>query len=430
MTTVREPTTRVEIAFSAGASTSTLLHLDDPTRGILDTGTLGTDSSEDPVWTDVTPYFRSGSITRGSRRIESPIITYETGTCAIVLGDPDRRFDPDNLDGPYVSGGETQVTAMRAIRVLAEWAGITYEMYRGFIDNWDLTWIDPGDCEVVVTASDGFKVLAGNSRTAGGPIGGSETTGARINRVLDSANWPAADRIIATGQSTVQATTLDGSALSELQLTADAEIGELYMDGGGRVVFRNRHALLTETRSNTSQASFGDTGAELPYTDLKSAADDGTFYNQMKVTRAGGTEQIAEDTASQALLYTRTFRPSGEPILETDAAALDYAQWLLHISRTPETRFTTMVVDPRLQPDDLYPHVLGRQIGDRITATRRPPGGGDPIVRDVFVRGIEHRWSAQDWSTTWTFQAASKFGSFLTLDNPTLGVLDANALAY
>jgi hypothetical protein len=35
--------------------------------------------------------------------------------------------------------------------------------------------------------------------------------------------------------------------------------------------------------------------------------------------------------------------------------------------------------------------MLGRDFGDRITVKRRPPGGGSAIVRDCFVRGIEHQ---------------------------------------
>jgi hypothetical protein len=429
MTDVQEPTLRTETAF-AGASTSTLLHLDDPTRGLLGTGTLGSGASETPDWTDLTSRFRSMTTNRGSRRIDSPIIGYDPGTLAVVYDNQDRGLDPANLAGPYVSGGVTQLTAMRATRVLATWDGVTYEVWRGFTDNFDVVWMDPGDSETTLTASDGFKVLTGVDRTGGGSAGVGETTGARINRILDSAAWPSADRIVATGDSTVQGTALGGPALAELQLTADSEIGELYMDGGGRVVFRNRQAILTDARSNTSQATFGDSGSELPYKDLKMSADGSTFYNQIKVTRAGGTEQIAQDATSQALLYTKTFRPTAEPILQTDADALAYAQWLLHISVSPEIRFTEITIDAYVDPDDLFPQVLGRQIGDRITIRRRPPGGGTLIERDCFIRGISHNVAAQSWLTTFTLQDAEKYGSFLVLDNTILGRLDYNALAY
>lgn len=430
-----EPTLLAEVAFRTGASTGTLLHLDDPTRGKLNVGTLGEDTAEEPVWAVVAPWFRSGSITRASSRVESPIVSYETGTCSMVLDNADRRFDPSHLGGPYVVGGVSQVTAMRAIRIRAEWAGTVYELFQGSADDWDVQWSDPDYSETTLTGSDAFKILSGIDRPAVPAIGAGETTGARINRILDSAGWPAADRQVATGDSTVQETTLGGDVLAELQLTAASEIGELYIDGGGRLVFRNRNALLNEARSNTSQATFGDDGAELPYTGLKVTSDDTTFYDEVRVTRRSAgegdepVEQMVQDGAAIALFYRRTYRP-GEVILETDAAVLAYAQWLLHVSKDPELRFDEIEIDPRLDPDALYPQVLGRRIGDRITIIRRPPGGGDPIERDVFIRGVAHELAQGSWKTKWTLQAATKYGSFLTLDNPTLGVLDSNALAY
>jgi len=588
------PTLMVEVAFSTGADTGTLLQLDDPTRGKLDTGTLGSGAADVPIWTDVTQWVRSGSIKRGSSRVDNPIVTYEAGTCQIVLRNDDRRFDPSYLDGPYTResgeldgtsvtlntntgfeagttsgwfangatsftaatdqafsgtysgkivptgaslfsdilansvtveagqtyrlsaqvrmavsrtvqigvhwfnaasveiGGDftdpiwiagttwtqilhdvvppagtvsavmditmggtpaagnimwvdegviahlpylpaTQVTAMRAVRVRAVWAGVTYELFRGYADQWDVQWMEPNYSECVLTATDAFKIFAGIDRAAGGSVGGGEATGARINRVLDSADWETADRTVATGDSLVQATDLSGDVLSELQLTASSELGELYMDGGGKVVFRNRNASLTDSRSITSQATFGDGGgAEIPYQDLAIAADDATFFNEALVTRAGGTEQSAADTASQTLYYRKTFKPGSDPILLTDADALNFAEYLLHVAADPELRFTELTVNPRHAglESTLFPHALGRELGDRITVVRRPPGGGDPISKDQFIRGVDHEFTPMSWVVTWILQDASRSGSFLILDHATLGQLDANALGF
>lgn len=429
---IQMPTVTAEIAFT-GASTGTWLHLDDPTRGRLDVNTLGDGSAVSPIWTDVTPYQTEGQTTirRGSSRVDSPILQYDPGTLSMPLADPDRRFDPSNLAGPYVDPvtGKTRVTAMRAVRVRASWASVDYELWRGVADDFTSVWYDPGHCVTTLTATDAFKVFQGINRAAGALVGAGETSGARVNRILDAASWPAGDRLISDGNTTVQETDLSGDVLSQLRQVADTEIGELYVDGGGRLVFRNRLALMQDTRSNTSQATFGDSGTELPYTDLQQATDDATFYNKTRVTRAGGTEQTAQDTASQALFYERTYVPSTQPILETDAAALTYAQWLLAVSSEPEIRFTSMTIEPASDPANLWPQALGRQIGDRITIRRRPPGGGSLIERDCFIRGIEHRFGNEEWSTVWALQDATRYGGFLVLDHPTLGRLDIGRLA-
>ncbi|WP_141579652.1 hypothetical protein [Actinomadura sp. WMMA1423] len=439
------PVLSIEAAFASGASTSTLLTLDDPTRGRLNTGTLGDGTASDPTWVELADRATegTGSVIRGSQRVDSPIVTYDPGTLSVPLANRDRDLDPSNLNGPHVDplNGTSRVTAMRAVRVRATWADVTYELFQGTADQWLVAYQDPGQAVTTLTATDAFKVLAGISRGAVPPAGEGESSGARINRILDSAGWGPLDRIIDDGDTAVQQTALEGEALGELQLVADSEIGELYVDGGGRVRFRARNALLQDERSNTSQATFGDDGNELPYKDLAVATDDATFYNEVRVTRAARAtdegdppdepvEQVASDGASQALFYKRTFTPPSAPVLMADTDAAAYAQWLVSVSAEPELRFTELVIEPAVQPAELWPQALGRQIGDRITVIRRPPGGGDPIEMDCFIRGIVHEFGGEEWTTKWTLQSATRYGRFLVLDDVLLGQLGSNRLAY
>jgi hypothetical protein len=388
------------------------------------------------VWTDVSEYLRHGINTRrGSNRVQSPIIRYDAGTATIRLNNSDRRFDPTHLTGPYVAGGKSQVTAMRPVRVRAVWDSVTYDIFRGFADKWDVVWIvnpdtgSDGYAETIVPITDGFKVLRNKRRVAAAPAGAGEDTGARIARILNSAGWSVTDRVIATGNSTLQATTLEGDALSELQAAAESEIGELYIDGSGRVVFRNRQAQLLETRSNTVQATFGEPAGSFAPFNTRINTDDATLWNEILAKRADGIEQSVGDTASQDEFLTRTFQ-TPELLLETDSDVANYASWILYVSKEPEVRFDMIEIHAHADPATLFPVVLGRQIGDRIKIVRRPPGGGAAIEREVFIRGISHATTSATWVTTFTLQSATKYGSFLVLDNATLGKLDQNALAY
>ncbi|MFD0883718.1 hypothetical protein ACFQ08_04000 [Streptosporangium algeriense] len=413
----------VEVAFTLGANLGTAFHLDDASRGRLDTGTLAAADT----WVEVSAGIRVPSVTtrRGSTRVESPLVRYEAGTATVVLDDPDRRFDPTNTSGPYVSGGRSQVTPMRAVRVRAVWDGVAYPLFRGFADSWDLDW-GPTTATVSVPCTDAFKALAAKRRGEGVPVGAGETVEDRIHRILDSASWPAEDRLIGTGSTTLQATTLEGDPLAELQLAADTEIGELYADAEGRVRFRGRMALLTDTRSAVSQATFGATPGVI---ELPISTDDAQLYNEVKITRVDGVEQIATDPGSMDEFLPHTFERS-DLLMATDAEAADYAAWILYISAEPEARFDKIVIYPRRDPTVLWPQVLGREIGDRITCVRVPPTGGPSVIRDSFIRGIEHEVDGQRWKTTWYLQSATKISSFLTLDNATTGRLDFNALAY
>ena len=414
----------IEGAFG-DVSESDLLELNDATRGKLGTGKLGSGLGGS-VFVDITPYARSFTTRRGATRADGPVLRYEAGTSSTVLRNDDRRFDPTNLSGPYVSAGVTQVQPMRSIRHRATWAGTTYELWRGYADSWDVGYPDSRYSEVTLSATDAFKVFQAYNRIAVGAAGAGEDSGTRIGRVLDSVSWASTDRDLATGDTTLQATTLEGVALDELQLVGESELGELFMDAGGRVVFRNRQAILTDARSNTSQATFGP--GNLPYQDVTLAYDDTTLVNLAQVTREGGATQTAQDDTSIATYLTHTSTQDGL-LMENDTEAQSYAQFVVFIGKDPELRFTQMVVKPQRDPANLWPQVLGREVGDRITVKLDPPGGGDTISRDVFIRGIEHAASPGSWQTTWTLQSATKY-AFFVLNNATLGKLDSNALGY
>lgn len=416
-----------------------VLRLDDVTFGLLDTGTLGTAIS----WADISQWVRGFTITRPSTRLQGPLYNFQAGTASILLDNSDGRFDPDNLAGPYVSAGVTQLAAMVPVRIRAVFGWVTYDLWSGFSDGWLPATVDyeGGYAELTLPGTDAFKVLAGITLAAGASVGAGEDTGARVNRILNAAGWYTSGdrRNVETGNSTVEATTFGDTALNLMQAAADAEIGQLYVDGSGAVTFRSRHALLTDARSAMVQAVFGDLpgtvqadGTELPYAQVTRASDDTTIANDVQATRDGGTLQEVTDAASIAkYLFPRTYARSGL-LLQDDATTLNWAQWVLYVSKSGEDRFESLQVDPQADPADLWPQVLGREIGDRVQAWQRPAGAPSPVTKDCFIAGIAHSWNSvtSEWLTTWALQDAGKYGSFLTLDNPVLGALDGNALAF
>lgn len=414
--------------------------LDDLANGVLGTSMLG--AGQD--WSDLSSFARSGSVTRAATRQQGPVWSYQPGTASVVLNNKDGRFDPDNLSGPYVAAGITQLTARVPVRVRATWAGVTYGLFSGFANSWVPE--DGGNyagryAEATVSAADGQRVLAGITLPAVSPSGAGTLAGNRVDSILDLAGWytGAAYRDLRPGHTAVQAYAGGDTAWNLMQAAADADIGELYVNGSGQVVFRDRRSILTDSRSNAPQAVFGDSigtvqadGAEQAYRTVTRARDDATLANDVQATRAGGSLQQARDAASIArYLFPRSYARS-DLILQDDATALNWAQWVLYVSKSDEDRFDSLVLFPLRDPASLWPQALGREVGDRVQVWRRPPGVSSPVVKDCFIRGISHQWSVSpaSWVTTWTLQDASKYGSFLTLDNPTLGALGANALAY
>ena len=261
-----------------------------------------------------------------------------------------------------------------------------------------------------------------------------ESTGTRVRRVLDYAGWPgfalstSADRDLDTGSSTVGAVDLSGStALDYLQTLHDTEQGQMYMgldsalssDSVFKFVWRQRHALITASRSNTSQATFSDTGS-LRYADLELSYDETKVYNESRVTRSGGAEQTATDATSQTKYFKRSYERSGL-LYSSDNDSFDHATWAINRYKNPSTRVEAVIIKPLDSPANLWPQVLSREIGDRITVTR------SSISKEVIIEGIEHDYDGEDWTTTFRCSPAD-LGPYWLLDDSTFSVLDTTTI--
>ena len=421
----------------------TELLLDDPARGVLDTATLGTVTDWTPLggYIGDVPVIQSVTITRPSTRQQGPLVTYDAGTCTVTLANSDGRFSPENLAGPYVTGGVSQIRPMVPLRVRATWAAVTYDLFSGYVRSWTPpTALNGPDYDYTVAAAqDPFCILEGVTLPAAGAVGAGELSGARVRRILTAAGWYDAAQggsVLDAGQSAVQAATFGDTALNLLRTAAQSEIGDLYCDGAGRVVFRDRDAPMTATRSSTVQGVFGDmpgtaqtAGPELPYEDLTRPDDDTMLANDIQATIAGSNNmQQAKDAASIAkYLFPRSYPATGL-ILQNDSDALNWATYVLSISRGDESRFDQLTLSGDTDPANLYPHLLGRDIGDRIQVWRRPPGTA-PITKDCFIRSVTHTITVDRWETVWGLQNAARY-SFLVLDHPVLGQLDDNAVNF
>jgi hypothetical protein len=300
---------------------------DSPTQGTWDDFTWAGDAMGEGFWTDLSDFCEAVSIRSGRRR---SLDAFAAARFTAVLDNSDRRFDPTNLDGPYVIGPYTAIVPMRPVRVVADWGGVSYPLAYGFADNWGITWDDPAVSTTVLTATDAWKVLADFDPLEVTPVGAGEDSGARVDRILDNAGWSSTARDVDAGNSTLQATNLSANALTELKLTADSELGQLYVAPDGKVTFRNRSSRTTASRSLTSQARFGDGAGlssglgllteegvellvepdpddEIPYADLAIAYDDEVIRNRANIARVGGTTQTATPAPSSPGTPTTSF---------------------------------------------------------------------------------------------------------------------------
>lgn len=123
------PTLAVEVAFTTGALST-------------------------PAWVDITGDVRSWDVSRGrGRELED----FQPGRCTVVLSNLERQYDSSYASGPWFGN----LKPMRRIRVRETYNGVTYPVFDGYIDRWQLDYPAGGhDATATVTATDAFKIFA------------------------------------------------------------------------------------------------------------------------------------------------------------------------------------------------------------------------------------------------------------------------------
>lgn len=395
-------TLTLEIGLSAATSTYGLWD-----SAIWDTSLWGPDD----VWTDLSDRLRS---IRTDRQFSRRLQVWQAGTATIVLDNQDGALSAANLAGPYVTAGVTQIRPLRPVRITATWGGVTYPVWRGYALDFNESWTGgaPGEGDAIVTipCADEFTRLARAGGIATTTAGAGESTGARVHRVLDAAGHTGT-RDIAIGENTVQATDLSDNTLAELEKVVLAEGGAIYVEADGAVTFAGQLALIEDTRSYISQATFADDGTGLRYLTATTAYDASLVVNVAAYTRVGGSLQLVGDATSRAL-YGDVPDVQSSLICETDAQALALAQWRVQQYASPEYRFTSITLQARGDPTNLWPQVLGRLVRDQVTVVRNPPGGFT-IEQACHIAGIAHEINVGgDWKATFQLWSATSYTAF------------------
>ena len=362
-----------------------------------------TDPAATPVWTDVSAYVLSFQTRRG-RNMELDRMT--AGTASVELNNHDRRFEPGRAASPYYPN----VLPMRRLRLRATWNTVTYDLFHGFVEQWPQTYEGWGnDGRVQVTAVDAFEILT-NAVFASVGARTTERSDLRVAYVLDQIGWPAADRSLSVGQSTIQAYDFDSyNALQHLQEVGETENGVVFVDGTGRVVFHDRHRRFKSPYS-TVAASFGDASGENPYAGMVLNFSKDQIRNDVNGVRANDAAAVPvneRDTSSVVSYLQRSYPSGGAKALwvTSDLEVADWTRYTLSRYKEPSLRIDSFTVESQTDATVLWPLVLGREIGDKINVKRRPDGG-TAISQDSHVEAVSHADDGTRFSTTFGLSPA------------------------
>jgi hypothetical protein len=364
-----------------------------------------------PTWTDISAWVLKVSTSAGRSKNTD---TFGAGTASITLDNSDRRFDPTHLTGPYVSGGISQLIPNVRIEVTALWSAVTYHLATVWADSWTVQH-DTEMSTCTVEATDGVKFLGRVVIPEQGAAHAGDISGARINRVLDLADWPAGLRSVDDGITDLPSTVFGESAKDHCDKVAYAERGAFFFGPNGHARFVGRHDQFTDTNRLTPTETFSDLPAHTGprwSTVAPMRIDDTELVNSVTVSRSGGVPQTQETAASVTKYGWLTGGAVSDCLVRDDNAAKNVARFYLALNDEPFVSVNEMAMDIIDDTSDEYEQALKRQLRERVRVDVLPPGGGVRISQDSFIEGIRHSIQAGSWTTSWTLSSVARYDQF------------------
>ncbi len=365
------------------------------------------------TFTDISQYVRNISINRGR---SNELGQFKAGSCELLLSNADNRFNPTQTTHYYDSvNGRTKIQPLKTLKISATYNSTTYVLYYGFLDEIPVKYPALGaDSTVTFKAIDAFKIFQSQTiqsvgwklgQVGFGELGVStrlsytdtqELTSARVSRLLNTIGFPSSLRDINTGTLEIIQQPVSANLLTALQECETAENAQFFIASNGYVTFRNRDYKLSNTRATSIQATFDNSGANLPYKNVETSFDTNEVINVYEWTRESGSQQYSADADSISRYTAKTSTKTTKNV--SDANVLSIIQQKISETSTPIERIDNLSITPR---DDvnLWPKVLGLEFGDRVKVNITNPNS-TTFSDEVWIESITHNIdsSNQRWS--------------------------------
>jgi hypothetical protein len=407
------PVLNVSLNFSSGATFGNPFILDSSFLGSDVLSEAGTSS----LVANLTSSTKNISIKRG-RNINRD--TYEAGTCSVTVYDPSGNFNPQNVSSPYYG----YLTPLRKLRISATYGGVEYFLFSGYTTDYIYSYDQAENVSyVVINASDAFRLFNSAAITTVTDQVAGQDTGTRINKILDTVQFPTGMRTIDTGNTNTQADPATRrTALAAIQNCETVEQGAFYLDAKGNVIFKNRSNTTSSAYGST--ISFNQTGG-IPYRNLKFAFDDKLIINQASVTRIGGTTQTNTNSSSVATYFPHSITYT-DLVAETDTDCDNIAKIYVATRATTTIRIDEMTID--MYDSNVPPNtILNMDYFTNVLISNIQPDN-TTITKNLQIQGVSWDITPNRWIGVFTTLEPIVDG-FL-LDSSTYGQLDDDILSY
>ena len=409
-------TISVSFDFSQGATFGLGFVIGDSVNGIIGTSQFG----DSPVATptiDLSSQTRKITIKRGRNIMRD---TYEAGTCIVRVIDQDGSFNPQNPSSPYFG----YLTPLRKLRVAATTATAQSFLFSGYVTDYKYTYPQGQELGYVdISCSDAFRLFAMANVTTVASATAGQTTGTRIDKILDQVDFPSSMRIVDAGSTTVQADpATTRSSLSAIQVAEFTEQGAFYVRADGEVEFKDRSDVVGSLAP--APIEFNQTTG-IPYSDLKFAFDDKLIINNVTMTRVGGTTVSSSDADSIAKYFPHGMNVENL-IAQTDAQVQDIADIYCATRRETTIRIDAMTVD-LLDSDVPTDTMIGLDYFDNVRITNVQPDSS-VIVKTLQVQGLA--WDITPNSMKCTVTTLEPIVEGFIIGSSTYGIIGQSILGY
>ena len=252
----------------------------------------------------------------------------------------------------------------------------------------------------------------------------TETTSARMDRILGTTSWPAAlESFPASPAGTVAEIGSGNGVIAELQLVADSEGGEMYVAKNGVLTLTARRDVFNATRSKNVQATITDSGAGVRYgSEVEIMYDADNLKNDVTVNFSGDGEVVQTNPVTIAAYGANA--ATIETQLDSPTSANDLATLELGVEGVLVPQVSPLDVSANTAAAD-WQAILGLELLDRVNF-KRTPTVGNQFSRDALINAIDHQVEPGQWRTQLTL--SMRYTSPLTLNDSVLGRVDYNYL--
>jgi hypothetical protein len=409
-------TISVSFDFSQGATFGYPFTVGDERYGVIGVSTFAGSEVPEPV-IDLSDVTRQITIRRGRNIMRD---TYEAGTCTVRVLDPDSNFNPQNVSSPYYG----YLTPLRKIRVAATTATTQHFLFSGYVQDYRYTYPVGQEIGYVdIVCSDAFRLLSmANVATVADATAG-QTTGTRINKILDQVAFPSNMRIVDTGSTTCQADPgTTRSSLQALQVAEFTEQGAFFIRTDGTAEFKDRADVVGSLAATPIQ--FNQTTG-IPYANLQFAFDDKLIINSVTAQRVGGSVMSSTNADSIAKYFPHGMNVENL-IAQTDAQVQDIADIYRATRQETTIRIDAMTVD-LLDPNVPTDTMIGLDYFQNLEITNVQPDGST-IVKTLQAQGLA--WDITPNSMKCTVTTLEPIVEGFIIGSSTYGIIGQSIMGY